>query len=302
MEALAGATGDEVLAERLRAAVDALVDLAAQAETAAELAAETATGCDPAHRADAAVASLLCDSAVRSCAYLVELNLTTTPDDRSTGELRLMLDSVRIGIQPRVVRLSHANSGTLCCMSTDAEVVVSLVARCRSGDQDAWAELVRLYSRYVFAICQQGFRLSEPDAEDVFQEVFVRVYQHLDDIRDDASLRAWIGQVTRRLCLDRLRAAKRAPAMEDEWEAADPDDPLDRIELAMDVDRMMAELPESCADILDRFFRRDESYAVIGDALSIPAGTIASRISRCLSRLRELMEGRRPAARTSGET
>jgi RNA polymerase sigma factor (sigma-70 family) len=187
-------------------------------------------------------------------------------------------------------------------MSAEAEVVISLVARCRAGDQDAWAQLVRMYSRYVFAICQQGFRLSEADSEDVFQDVFVRVYEHLGDIRDDASMRAWIGQVTRRLCLDRLRAAKRAPATEDEWEAADPDDALERVELAMDVDRMMAELPESCADILDRFFRRDQSYAVIGSALAIPAGTIASRISRCLRRLRELMEGRPRGSRTSGET
>src|SRR4029078_10269398 len=100
-------------------------------------------------------------------------------------------------------------------MSAEAEVVVSLVARCRAGDQEAWAELVRMYSRYVFAICQQGFRLSDADAEDVFQDVFVRVYEHLDTIRDDASLRAWIGQVTRRLCLDRLRAAQRAPTMGD---------------------------------------------------------------------------------------
>ncbi len=187
-------------------------------------------------------------------------------------------------------------------MSAEAEVVVSLVARCRSGDQDAWAQLVRMYSRYVFAICQQGFRLSEADADDVFQDVFVRVYEHLNDIRDDASMRAWIGQVTRRLCLDRLRAAKRSPITEDEWEAADPDDALERVELAMDVDRMMAELSENCAEILDRFFRRDESYAVIGNALSIPAGTIASRISRCLSRLRELLEGRSKSTQASGET
>jgi formiminotetrahydrofolate cyclodeaminase len=95
MEALAGEAGDGPLEERLRSAVEALVDLAAQAETTAELAAETSTGCDPAHRADATVAALLCDAAVRSCAHLVELNLTTTPDDRSTGELRLMIDSVR---------------------------------------------------------------------------------------------------------------------------------------------------------------------------------------------------------------
>lgn len=95
MEALAGASGDGVLEERLRTAVEALVDLATQAETTAELAAETSTCCDPAHRADATVAALLCDAAVRSCAHLVELNLTTTPDDRSTCELRLMIESVR---------------------------------------------------------------------------------------------------------------------------------------------------------------------------------------------------------------
>jgi len=48
---------------------------------------------------------------------------------------------------------------------TDAE----LVARCRAGDERAWAELVERFSRYVYAIAVQGFRLSETDAEDVFQ-------------------------------------------------------------------------------------------------------------------------------------
>lgn len=95
MEALGGDAGGDVLADRLRAAVDALVELASQAEAAAELAADTSSGCDPAHRADATVAALLCVSAVRGCSHLVELNLTTTPEDRSTGELRLMIESVR---------------------------------------------------------------------------------------------------------------------------------------------------------------------------------------------------------------
>ena len=64
-------------------------------------------------------------------------------------------------------------------VATDAE----LVARCRSGDQAAWNELVERFSRYVYAICSQGFRLSPHDAEDVFQEVFARVYQRLDRLR-----------------------------------------------------------------------------------------------------------------------
>jgi DNA-directed RNA polymerase specialized sigma24 family protein len=49
---------------------------------------------------------------------------------------------------------------------------------------------------------------------------------------------------------------------------------------------------DPCRDILDRFFSRDESYKAIGDALGLPAGTIASRISRCLGKVRAELEGR----------
>jgi DNA-directed RNA polymerase specialized sigma24 family protein len=51
-------------------------------------------------------------------------------------------------------------------------------------------------------------------------------------------------------------------------------------------------MPDACREILDRFFCRDESYAVIGRSLGLPAGTIASRISRCLAKLRQQLEGR----------
>src|SRR5918912_1638011 len=99
---------------------------------------------------------------------------------------------------------------------TDAQ----LVARCRSGDQAAWNELVERFSRYVYAICIQAFRLAQHDAEDVFQEVFARVYQHLERLRSDEAIRPWIAQLTRRLCIDRLRAsAREQPADETEWEA-----------------------------------------------------------------------------------
>jgi DNA-directed RNA polymerase specialized sigma24 family protein len=56
----------------------------------------------------------------------------------------------------------------------------------------------------------------------------------------------------------------------------------------------MRDLPEHCAEILDRFFARDESYRTIGEALGLPPGTIASRISRCLTKLRRKLEGRKP--------
>src|SRR5580765_7556877 len=168
-----------------------------------------------------------------------------------------------------------------------------LVARCRSGDQQAWAELVDRFSRYVYAIAVQAFRLPESDAEDVFQEVFARAYQHLDKLRDDTAVRPWLAQLTRRLCIDRLRAASRErPAPEEELELAGSEETLTLLEEALTVHEALAEVPEHCREILDRFFARDESYKTIGDALDLPSGTIASRISRCLVRMRELLEGR----------
>jgi RNA polymerase sigma factor (sigma-70 family) len=168
-----------------------------------------------------------------------------------------------------------------------------LVARCRAGDQQAWAELVERFSRYVYAIAVQAFRLPESDAEDVFQEVFARAYQHLDKLRDDAAVRPWLAQLTRRLCIDRLRAGSRErPVAEDELEAESSEDTLALLDEALTVHEALAAAPEHCREILDRFFARDESYRTIGEALDLPSGTIASRISRCLARLRAHMEGR----------
>jgi RNA polymerase sigma factor (sigma-70 family) len=180
---------------------------------------------------------------------------------------------------------------------TDAQLVV----RCRNGDHGAWDELVERFSRYVYAIAVQAFRLPEPDAEDVFQEVFARAYEHLDKLRDDAAVRPWLAQLTRRLCIDRLRAGGREEPAELEAAAAGADDALARIDEALWVHEALAELPGACREILDRFFARDESYRMIGEALELPPGTIASRISRCLGRLRDALEGRSAPAAPSGE-
>jgi RNA polymerase sigma factor (sigma-70 family) len=179
---------------------------------------------------------------------------------------------------------------------TDAE----LVARCRDGDDDCWRLLVERYSRYVYAISVQAFRLSEPDADDVFQEVFARAYEHLGRLRDDRAVRPWLAQLTRRLCIDTLRSSSREQPEEVEPEGVD--DTIERIDEAISVHDAMRTLPDNCFEILDRFFARDESYRTIGAALELPSGTVASRISRCLTRLRGELEGegRNPAAAQSG--
>jgi RNA polymerase sigma factor (sigma-70 family) len=183
-------------------------------------------------------------------------------------------------------------------VTTDAE----LVARCRTGEADAWNELVERFSRYVYAITSQAFRLSQHDAEDVFQEVFARVYEHLGRLRSDEAIRPWIAQLTRRLCIDRLRSAGReGPADTDTLEPAEVDESLAQLDEAITVRACLDLVGDACKEILDRFFCRDESYKVIGEALGLPAGTIASRISRCLQKLKIELEGRSVAAATSGD-
>ncbi len=174
---------------------------------------------------------------------------------------------------------------TVAATPTDAE----LVAGCRKGDPEAWNALVERFSRYVSAIATQAFRLPAHDAEDVFQDVFARVYERLGTLRSDEAIRPWIGQLTRNCCLDLLRSSGRiVPTEEIEEEAAD--DVISRLDDAMMVRGGLSRLGPECQEILDRFFARDESYRTIGDALDIPAGTIASRISRCLGHLRTEVE------------
>lgn len=178
---------------------------------------------------------------------------------------------------------------------TDAQ----LVARCRAGDDAAWGELVERFGRYVHAIVVQGFRLREHDAEDVFQDVFARAFTSLPSLRDDTAVRPWLAQLTRRCCIDRLRRERREEPVE---ELADPagEDELARLDEAFAVREALAALGEPCAGLLDRFFCRDESYRAIGEELELPAGTIASRISRCLGKLRERYEGRGAPTTASG--
>ena len=125
------------------------------------------------------------------------------------------------------------------------------------------------------------------------------MYSRLDTLRDDSAIRAWMAQLTRRVCLDRVTARATEPLDEA------PDDQVDRtieeIDEAFTVRQALERLGEPCHELLDRFFARDESYRTIGAELGLPAGTIASRISRCLEKLRGELEGRNVSQPASGD-
>jgi RNA polymerase sigma factor (sigma-70 family) len=178
---------------------------------------------------------------------------------------------------------------------TDAQ----LVSRCRAGDAAAWNEFVERFSRYVYAICGRGFRLPQQDAEDVFQEVFARAFERLGDLRSDEAVRPWLAQLTRRLCIDRLRLNARDSPADVDPDEQEVDDVLATLDEAMTVRSALDKVGDPCREILDRFFCRDESYRTIGDMLELPAGTIASRISRCLDKVRAELDGRSRGSRPS---
>jgi RNA polymerase sigma factor (sigma-70 family) len=182
----------------------------------------------------------------------------------------------------------------------DAASDAELVARCREGDQGAWGMLVDRYARYVHAILVRVYRLDPEDAEDAFQEVFARVFERLDTLRDSRALRPWIAQTARNCAVDALRRSGRELPVGTVPDEAD--DGLDRLDEALTVHSALARLSPDCHEILDRFFCRDESYRTIGAELELPAGTIASRIARCLTRLREVLEpaGRKTESTASG--
>jgi DNA-directed RNA polymerase specialized sigma24 family protein len=161
---------------------------------------------------------------------------------------------------------------------TDGE----LVQLARGGDTDAWAALVDRYSPYVHAIAVRAFGLPDRDADDVFQEVFRRLYADLGALRGE--LRVSVGQAARTLCLARRPDETLEPSI-----AVD----LLEIEAAMDVHGALGALEDPGRDALHRFFVRNQSYRTIGEELDLSVTTLPSRIACALDDLCYLLAAER---------
>jgi RNA polymerase sigma-70 factor (ECF subfamily) len=161
---------------------------------------------------------------------------------------------------------------------TDAQ----LVELARAGDTAAWGALVDRYSSYVHAIAVRAFGLRRGEADEVFQEVFRRLYADLGSLRGE--LRGPVGRATRSLCLDRCSDA----ALVHSTAVA-----LLRIEAAMDVHAALGSLDEAGSDLLYRFFVLNHSYRAIADDLGVSATALPGRIASALDDLCELLAAER---------
>ena len=90
----------------------------------------------------------------------------------------------------------------------DDEVVTGLVTRARNGERQAWDALVERYAPLIWSICRRH-RLEAADAQDAAQNVWLKLVDHLDSLRDPAALPGWLATTTRRECGRILRTARR---------------------------------------------------------------------------------------------
>ena len=91
-------------------------------------------------------------------------------------------------------------------MSEDRSVT-DLVARAGNGDKRAWDDLIERYAPLVWSICRRH-QLSDADAGDVQQNVWLQLVSQLDKIRNPAALPGWLATTTRRECGRVLRATR----------------------------------------------------------------------------------------------
>jgi RNA polymerase sigma factor (sigma-70 family) len=179
-------------------------------------------------------------------------------------------------------------------VSIDTTSVTVLVSQANGGSQQAWNAIVDRYASLVWSICQR-FRLSEADAADVSQTVWLRLVEQLPSLREAAALPGWLSTTTRRECIKVSKQGQRSGVgWEDMFEnmAADEDTTsLDAELLAAERRAMVREgftqLPEHCQKLLALLVEEDhEGYARISERLDMPVGSIGPTRSRCLDKLR----------------
>ena len=104
----------------------------------------------------------------------------------------------------------------------------ALIRAAQEGDQDAFGQLVRAYDQSVLRLAMNLLRSPE-DAQDVYQEAFLRVYRNLNNFRFDCSFHTWLYRIVTNLCLDHMR--KRKVRKEESSQVEGTDGTVDRMDM-----------------------------------------------------------------------
>jgi RNA polymerase sigma-70 factor, ECF subfamily len=179
-------------------------------------------------------------------------------------------------------------------MSADApsahpQAIDEIIQRCLSGDQSAWDAIVRLHWRRVFNIAYK-FVGTHDQAEDLTQDVFLKLFKSLDTFDRRANFQTWLISVSRNLCIDHYRSVrKERETMNRDVDPADvmpvspTRSPFAALEQRDRVELLRGALAKLAPTLRNAVMLRDIqelSYQEIADRLRLPEGTVKSRINR----------------------
>jgi RNA polymerase sigma factor (sigma-70 family) len=177
----------------------------------------------------------------------------------------------------------------------------ALIKRCRKGDESAWNELVERYQRLVFAIPRRS-GLSEAQSADILQEVFLTLFEKLDDIEKPEKIRSWLVTTAKFKTWGNVRRDKGlySPDTEEEMELEmanlQDDSPLAEDSLVQLEEQHMIrtaikKLEERCQKILSMIYLTEPaaSYVEVAEAIGVGATSISPLRSRCLKKLERIL-------------
>jgi RNA polymerase sigma factor (sigma-70 family) len=177
----------------------------------------------------------------------------------------------------------------------------SLLHACRAGDPDAWEQLVRRYQRLIYTIPRRA-GLSDDAAAEVFQRVWVILFEHLDRIEQPERLAGWLATAARRESWRQIRS-ERVRSVSVEHDPGDeiaqlvdtailPDELIERVERQQIVREALELLEDRCRNLLTILFYSVEPppYAEVAARLDIPEGSVGPTRARCLRKLQHLIE------------
>ena len=169
-----------------------------------------------------------------------------------------------------------------------------LVERCRQGDQGAFQELVDRYKDLVFALIARTVQ-DRSRAEDLAQDVFLRVHRGLPYFRGEARLSTWIYRIVANVCLqDQSRAPKTPVSLDDERAAPRTPSASDRqygdLELRDRLEKAIARLPANYRLLVAAHYLDGVRYEELAEALQLPLGTVKTQLYRAKQQLRRLLE------------
>jgi RNA polymerase sigma factor (sigma-70 family) len=190
----------------------------------------------------------------------------------------------------------------------DAQIAALLVRRCIAGDAVAWEEIVQRYNRRIYNICYR-FAGSADDAQDLTQEVFIKMYRTLKtyDVERGAFM-TWVTTITRNLLVDHFRKTKQ-DRMTDSLDVASsehedamplseripdhapmPDTRAQSQQVGEVVQRALTKLSPDLREAVILRDLHDMDYRDIATVLKVPEGTVKSRINRGRAELARLLQ------------